>query len=198
MSDEPGLRERKKERTRRALGDIAVSRFAERGVDATTVEEICREAEVSPATFFRYFPAKEAAAFAGEDERVAVLEAGLRAGPAGEPVAVAVRRAALALVDHDLAAGDPRAHAELLRREPALAAYAARVQAAAVERLTVACAELLGVDPRGDLRPRLVVSAAVAAVGAAWAAWLDGGAGDDLRDLVGRALDMLDAGLADL
>jgi AcrR family transcriptional regulator len=52
-------RERKREATRENLFRCALQLFAERGVLATTVEDITEAADVGKGTFFNYFPSKE-------------------------------------------------------------------------------------------------------------------------------------------
>lgn len=71
-----GLRTRKKEKTRLAIQDAALELFAEHGFENTTVEQIAALAEISTATFFRYFKSKGDAVFGGDsDERATLLPA---------------------------------------------------------------------------------------------------------------------------
>ena len=55
-----GLRELKKQRTRATLVDVAARLCARQGYERTTVDQIAAAADVSPRTFSRYFPNKEA------------------------------------------------------------------------------------------------------------------------------------------
>ncbi|CAM5456820.1 TetR/AcrR family transcriptional regulator [Streptomyces diastaticus] len=59
MSEPTGLRARKKERTREAIGEAAASLFLEHGFDRVSVNDVAAAAEVSKPTLFRYFPTKE-------------------------------------------------------------------------------------------------------------------------------------------
>src|ERR1700726_4562143 len=55
----PGLRERKKARTRGLIADAAARLFAERGYEQVAVSEVARAAEVSEQTVYNYFQTKE-------------------------------------------------------------------------------------------------------------------------------------------
>ncbi|RLU96714.1 TetR family transcriptional regulator [Streptomyces griseocarneus] len=59
MTEETGLRERKKQRTRQALSETAIELFLARGFDQVSVADVAAAVEVSKPTLFRYFPSKE-------------------------------------------------------------------------------------------------------------------------------------------
>jgi AcrR family transcriptional regulator len=86
-----GLRERKKARTRASIREHALRLIREQGYQATTVEQIAAAAEVSPSTFFRYFPTKEDVVLQ-DDFDVRMFEALERQPPDVTPVA-AIRAA---------------------------------------------------------------------------------------------------------
>ncbi len=90
-----GLRERKKAKTRAAIREQALRLFREQGYQATTVERIAAAAEISPATFFRYFPTKEDVVLQ-DDVDVLTLEVFDAQPPDLSPVA-AMRAAAAAI-----------------------------------------------------------------------------------------------------
>jgi AcrR family transcriptional regulator len=89
-----GLRERKRQRTRAAIQVAGLHLFATQGYDATTCEQIAAAAEVSPATFFRYFPTKEDVVLFDDYDRLMRLL--LHDRPPGESPIVAVRRSLVA------------------------------------------------------------------------------------------------------
>jgi AcrR family transcriptional regulator len=91
MVDEvrPGLRERKKIKTRQTIRREALRLIEEQGYDETTVEQIAEAAEISPSTFFRYYRTKDDVIV--EDEYDPLIEAAVRARPADESAWTALR-----------------------------------------------------------------------------------------------------------
>lgn len=89
-----GLRERKKAKTRAAIQRHALRLFREQGYETTTVEQIAAAAEVSPSTFFRYFPTKEDVVL--YDPFDPILLASIEAQPPELTPLEAIRKAMLA------------------------------------------------------------------------------------------------------
>ena len=155
------LRERKKLATRRSLRRHALDLIAERGFAHVTVEDIAEAADVSPRTFFNYFPSKEAALFGGDPERVMALREGVLHQAPGEPALQALRQVLMAearAVTEELGelGGDP---VDMLRRmkavraDPHLRAAQSAHMASIEGALAEALAERLGVDPHMILTP---------------------------------------------
>jgi AcrR family transcriptional regulator len=92
MLGEMGLRELKKERTRKAISDTAFELFARRGFHDATVAEVAEAAGVSEKTVFNYFPTKEDLFFDEIPEREAALVETVRNRRPGESVLAALRR----------------------------------------------------------------------------------------------------------
>ena len=167
------LRERKKLRTRRALADAALRLFAENGFGSTTLEEVAEEAEVSKSTFFRFFPAKEAAAIEAEAELwtaylTALADRELSGAILGELHQTLAEAAA------GLDPGwDERfiATRRLIAGEPALLAYVEHYRAG-VERQVIEClAGKLGLDPE-DLRLQVLAELATTAFSVSGRHWV--------------------------
>ncbi|MGP4016164.1 TetR/AcrR family transcriptional regulator [Saccharopolyspora sp. 5N708] len=166
-SNQNGLRARKKQRTRTALLDAGLDLFLTKGYEATTIDEITAEVEVSSRTFFRYFASKEDLALAKGAEFDDLMLDALTARPADEPPLAALRHAALDMV-RESASGDGVGRflrvQHLITNTPSLLAGNLRRLANNEERLTVEIAARQGVDPATDLRPRVLVGMVCAAL----------------------------------
>jgi AcrR family transcriptional regulator len=192
-----GLRERKKARTREALLEAAMERFSRQGFDGTTVEEIAEACEVSPRTFFRYFPTKEDVLFADAEGRRERLLAVIAARPADEPAFGALRAAMAALaVDyrHDRDALVVRSG--IVASSFHLQAYKAEHQhsweAAVVDVLERRAASQHASVARQELQ--LITAVTTAALRVALDAWVADPSGPDLEVLLDDAFTRLSSG----
>ncbi|MET8243160.1 TetR family transcriptional regulator [Streptomyces sp. NPDC005202] len=161
----PGLRERKKQRTRDALLRAALELFTTKGYERTTVDEIAEAVDVSQRTFFRYFAGKEDAAFAVQDMVEAHFVESLRGRPPEEAPLEALRRAVLEGWDTISDAIVTVVPVELYLRmfrviesTPVLLAAHLRRSVETEEQIARLLAEREGLDVDADPRPRLAVA----------------------------------------
>jgi AcrR family transcriptional regulator len=163
MPPELGLRERKKQRTRRALIEAAGRLFQEQGYEETTVAEIAAAVEISTRTFFSYFPSKEDVLFADTDERIGIAVTVIaERAPADRPADVLVRAVERVIASEALAEG---LDSELMSVRLRLFAGSPALAAAALRRLLRAQATLAGALRRA-YPEELAETAAAAMVGA--------------------------------
>lgn len=192
-SDETGLRERHKMTTRRALVDTALRLFDQRGYGEVTVEDICAEVEVSPRTFFRYFPGKEHVL---AEPITLVLEA-IRTSLSEQPGAGHVWRDLRTALMAGVAVIEERREefvrsARVIRQAPGALASSARALMEWEQAMRADVHERLA-TPSG-MYPRLLLGTTMLALRAALDEWADGDGAGDVRALVERALDALEPG----
>ena len=133
MEETLNLRERKKQRTRRALIAAAARLFEERGFTETTLARIAAAAEVSAPTLLNYFPTKEDIPLVEDRRRLRVaLRAIAERDDGEEPAALLVRVTEALLASYDAAEDDDSGfpaglRLRLVMTEPRLQAHALRV-----------------------------------------------------------------------
>lgn len=167
------LRERKKLRTRRALASAALRLFTENGFDATTLDELAEDAEVSKSTFSRTFPAKEAVGIEAEAELWTACLTALEDGELSGHVLTALHRT-LAGAAAGLDPGwDERflATRRLIAAEPALLRYTEHYRAQVKEQIAATLAARLRLDP-DDLRLHVLAELVMTAWSLSGRAWV--------------------------
>jgi AcrR family transcriptional regulator len=148
---QPGLRERKKQRTRQLIAETARRLFTERGFEHVPVAEIARAADVSEQTVFNYFPTKEDLVYWRLGSFEEELLATVRHREPGESALSAFGRFLLAqrglLGESDPAAREQlTALTRMIVSSPALLAREEQIFA----RYTRALADLLAAEPGAD------------------------------------------------
>jgi AcrR family transcriptional regulator len=160
-----GLRERKKQRTREAIVDAALRLFEERGFEQTTIADIAEAADIAPRTFFGYFPSKEDVVFADFPVQFDALAERLRERTEDE-TAIEALRAFIAGVLEQAELSDERelCRKRVVRQSETLDAHRRALMGRMEDMLAEAVARDFGNRP-GDLRPPMIASAAIAALG---------------------------------
>jgi AcrR family transcriptional regulator len=202
----PGLRERKKQRTRDALVRAALELFTTQGYEQTTVDEIADAVDVSQRTFFRYFAGKEEAAFAIQQMVEAHFVDLVRERPPHEGPLEALRRAVLEgwdTLNETIESVVPlelhmRTY-QLIESTPVLIAAHLRRSAELEEQLARLIAGREGLDVDADPRPRVAVAAFSGVMRVTGRLW---GAGEDIsveaiRELTATYLDQLGPALTE-
>ncbi len=171
----------------------AVQLFSEQGYDATTVAQIAQRAGVTPSTFHRHFPDKHDVLAAGQETISRLLTEGITAAPAGASALDAV------------AEGLSRAASAYQPERSALIAAAVATstelqERAALKRVGTTAAIADALLARGIPEPlaRLAAELGALALKDGFAAWVAGGTGQDLSQLMRADLARLRATAAQL
>ncbi|QCR43953.1 TetR family transcriptional regulator [Curtobacterium sp. SGAir0471] len=199
----PGLRERKRRATRLAIQQAALRIALDSGWSAVTVDEVARRADVSPRTFFNYFPSKEQALL-GDDPTLPsgrALDTFRAGGPSGELLAdlgtLLVHTTSELVEERGLLAERQqvlRAAPELFtRRMASMKEFQAEIEEAVTVRLTTTEPDLAA-DPDALRRQaRLASVVALAALRHAWWEWSDSASETELSEELQRSFDELGA-----
>ncbi|HEV2034756.1 MAG TPA: TetR family transcriptional regulator [Candidatus Dormibacteraeota bacterium] len=182
-----GLRERKKLKTKEAIQREAMRLFQEQGYEETTIEEIAQAAEISPSTFFNYFPTKEDVVL--YDRYDPIIASLMLSRPSDEPPSVVMKRAfeALALMlerDRDVIV----ARATLALQVPALRARFWEELERARDLVSGVIAARTGRNP-DDFELRVLSMVLVTAAFEATQEWLKRGGKGSMFELVNQALE---------
>jgi AcrR family transcriptional regulator len=161
MRAQPGLRERKKQRTRETIARVAVELFSERGYHATTLADIADAADVSTRTIFSYFSSKEDILFSDFPELKQALAQALAERPSSKDALETVREFVLSAAH--LEKGPLHGQrAAIIESDETLRSHK-RARLAEIEEV-VAGAIAQDLDAADDdLRPRLVAASLIAA-----------------------------------
>lgn len=160
MEGTPGLRERKKQRTREAITRAALELFAERGYQETTLTDIAEAADVSTRTIFAYYPNKEEILFCDYAAMRDALARALAERPGGKDALGTLRDFVLGAA---LEKGELEAKLErVIAADETLASHRRARFAQLQELLAAAIADDLATGP-DDFRPHVAAASLTAA-----------------------------------
>jgi AcrR family transcriptional regulator len=196
-----GLRSRKKHRTRLAIQDAALELFIEQGFENTTVEQIAARAEISTATFFRYFKGKADAVFGSEsDDRAEGLPALKREiidRPADEDDLTAIRRAVLSVWVPLLEPVRLKRHFLAAETSPVLVGLSTNLTVRWQATISEALATRHGLDSP-DHKCKIAATMALATLTETASAWVHGEITGDLAEVFDHGYELMSEVCADM
>ncbi|MEY2446463.1 MAG: hypothetical protein QOE00_3043 [Ilumatobacteraceae bacterium] len=179
-----GLRQRKKDSSRRAIEDAAWELFAEKGYEETSINDIAERADVAPRTFFRYFPTKEAVMYPQFDELLQSVRDEFRRRPADEPVITSLFRS------FEVLSGSLEGEASRSRQRMAMMKQRGEHPPGTEyfrSRLAEATSELVlereGDSEEGRMRARLASGVVSLLIDTTHNCWIEAGARESLHDV---------------
>ncbi|MGV8881005.1 MAG: TetR family transcriptional regulator [Rhodoglobus sp.] len=197
--EQPGLRERKRLATKRAIQLAVIDLVGERGMDGVTIDEISRVADVSPRTFFNYFPSKEAALLGDppvmpDNELIEEFVNG--DGPFLEDLGAVLGSLTEKIMDQGELV---RRRMRVLKQNPQLLAtrmatmhiFEEQIGAVIERRLRRTHPELAGDPEKLADRARLTTLVVFSTMRHAWMRWVTGDAADDLPIRLNESFDSL-------
>ena len=194
---QPGLRQRKKERTRQAITDAAMAMFLEHGFENVSIIKIAAAAEVSVQTVYNYFPAKADLVFDEADQITSDLQRAVRHRPPGQSALSAIRGYFASLPARVGGRRPPEPtprFRRLVRDSPVLRAHQREIFARFEQALAAALADDTGAPP--DAVEPFIAAAGLVSV---FRVNLEGRDSDTEPpgQRAERALDLLERGLRD-
>jgi AcrR family transcriptional regulator len=187
-----GLRQRKKDSSRRAIEDAAWELFAEQGYEETSINDIAERANVAPRTFFRYFPTKEAVMYPQFDELLQSVREAFRTRPADEPVLTSLFESMKVLSGSlEGEASRTRQRMQMLKRPgqhpPGTEYFRTRLAEVTAELVL----EREGDSDDARMRARLASGMVSLLIDTAHNCWMEAGAHEPLHDVGDRCRGML-------
>lgn len=183
--------------SRAQIEQKAFTLFAERGFEATTLDDIAEAVGVGRRTLFRYYASKNDIVWGQFDQSLAQFRGFLEQVPADVPLPQAIRDALVDFNSFDEETlAQHRRRMELILHTPALVAHSELRYAEWRDVVAGYVAQRLGLRV-DDLVPMLAGRVALAVTLSAYAQWLSD-PGADLTQLLRQAADALPALVGDL
>ncbi len=193
MTQEPGLRERKKKQTANRIETAAMDLFEKHGFDATTIDDIATAADISSRTFFHYFPTKEDVVLGDYAARLSRVTESLKEQPVDSLpwTALGVAFAEVAN-DYEVQHQQLRRRFQIMMTTGSVFARNLQLQAGWEDAVTEALEERMNLRS-DDILPRLMAASALGAMRSSVRHWLPT-TDQSLPDLVQDCFTQLEAG----